>query len=355
MERVFEKRVENLRRKLKENDIDGYLVLYAPNRFYLTGFELFDPQCNESAGCVIVSEKDLWLCTDSRYEEIAKSILDEKSVFIYKKNRLKELREFIKSTGIKNLGFEAGVVTYELYDALRKEISLKPFVKGLVEELRKVKDEKEISAIKRAASLNRKLFETIEGIEVVKYKEKELAWEIEKFFKERDAQGLAFSPIVAAGPNSAIPHHRSSDKKIDKESILLIDSGCRVDDYCSDHTRTFWIGEKKSKKFLELLDIVKEAQQIALNHIKEGIKAKELYNMVVEFFEKYGLSKNFTHSLGHGVGLEVHEEPSLGIQGEEELKENMVITVEPGLYFPGWGGIRWEDMVIVKKDGAEVI
>ncbi len=355
MKKVFENRVENLRRKLKEKEIDGYLVLYAPNRFYLSGFELFDPQCNESAGCLVVTEKDIWLCTDSRYEEIAKNILDEKNVFIYRKNKLKELREFIKKIGVKTLGFEASIVTYDLYEELRKDIYLKPFIKGLVEELRKIKDDEEISAIKKAASLNHKLFETLKGIDVVKYKERELAWEIEKFFKERNAQGLAFSPIIATGPNSAIPHHISSDVNIKTEDVLLIDSGCRIDDYCSDHTRTFWIGEKKSKKFLEVLNIVKEAQQIALSHVREGIKAKELYNIVVQFFEKYGLSKNFTHSLGHGVGLEVHEEPSLGIQGEEELKENMVITIEPGLYFPGWGGVRWEDMVIVKKDGAEVI
>ncbi len=354
MKKNFEQRIERLRKKIKEHNLDGYLVMHAPNRFYLTGFELNDPQCNESAGCVVVTLKDAWLCTDSRYTESAKKVFPEDKIFLYRQ-RLKELPEFLKGLEIKKMGFESNVLTYEAYNALKTKVNLIPFNKGLVEELRIIKDQEELKAIKRACKLNHACFQNIKQLDLSNFKEMDLAWEIEVFFKNNGADSIAFSTIVASGSNSALPHHISSKEKIKRNNILLVDMGCRADNYCCDHTRTFWVGDKEIDRFRKVLNLVKEAQNIAINNIRAGVPAKDLYKDVVKFFEKHGVHQNFVHSLGHGVGLEVHESPSLGPRSEEVLKENMVITVEPGLYFPEWGGVRWEDMVIVKKDGCEKI
>lgn len=355
MKDIFLKRRKRLKEKIYNLDIDAFLVLYPANRFYLSGFELHDPQCNESAGFLIITKNDKdYLCTDPRYYDAALRVWDKDSVFIYSNDKYNEIINFILKQDIKNLGFEKDIMTYEFYLKLKDKINMVPY-KGIVEELRQIKDEKEIDLIKASCSLNHNLFEFVERIHLEGMLETELEWEIEKFFRENGAEEMAFKSIVATGKNAALPHYIPGKDKILKHRCLLVDTGCRLNSYCSDQTRTYWIGEKPTEDFQKTFRLVREAVDLAIKNLRPGMIIKDLYFLVKEFFNSHGVGDRFTHALGHGIGLNTHEPPSIGPKNENVFKPNMVVTIEPGLYFPEWGGVRWEHMVVVTESGAQVL
>ncbi len=174
-------------------------------------------------------------------------------------------------------------------------------------------------------------------------------------FREEGAEGMSFSPIVAWGKNSALPHHCPSSQRIEEGAPLLIDVGGRYMGYCSDQTRTMWIGEDIPSFFLETLDLVKRAQQLAIEKIRPGMVIRDLYLLVKSFFQDEGVGDRFTHALGHGIGLDTHELPGIGPKNNNRFRPNMVVTIEPGLYFPQWGGVRWEYMVVIGDEGAKIL
>ncbi len=352
---IFLKRRKALKEKLYKEDIDAFMVLYPANRFYLSGFELHDPQCNESAGFLIITKKDKdYLCTDPRYYNAALRLWEKDSIFIYTTDKYKQIVDFITKNNIKNLGFEKDILTYEFYSHLKEQINMVPY-KGFVEQLREMKDEKEIELLKVSCKLNHKLFEFVKSINVVGMLETELEWEIEKFFRENGAQEMAFKSIVASGKNAALPHYIPGKEKIKSDKCLLIDTGCRLNAYCSDQTRTFWVGNNAPEYFEKTAKLVKEAVTLAVENLRPGMVIKDLYFLVKDFFNSHGVGERFTHALGHGIGLNTHEPPSIGPKNEKVFKSNMVVTIEPGLYFPEWGGFRWEHMVLIKEDGVEVL
>ena len=351
----IKKRREKIREKIQQQELDAYLVLHPANRYYLSGFELHDPQCNESAGCLIITAEGRdWLCTDPRYLEAAKNLWPENDLYIYKKDRGKNLSDFVSGLGISRLGFEKKIMSFELYQELSQGLELQPF-KGLTEELRLQKQDLELQYLQESCDLNHEIFAQIPVMLEKGCTEASLAWKIEKMFRERGASELAFSPIVAFGANAALPHHLPGEDKLTEGTPVLVDVGARYQQYCSDQSRTFWFGKHPTQEFQKLLDTVKQAQQLAIDNIRPGKEIKGLYRMVVDFFESHSLGKHFTHALGHGIGLETHEAPGVGPNQETVLQEGMVITVEPGLYFSGWGGIRWEHMVAVTPEGAKVL
>ena len=351
---VFATRREALRRKLKENGLEAYLVLHPANRYYLSGFELHDPQCNESAGCLLITVQGRdWLCTDGRFLEAARQCWPEETIFGYTGNRAGQLAEFLADK-TKSLGFESRIMSHQLFDWLSSELELVPS-RGLVEEMRMIKDESEIEALRHSCRLNHDVLTELKSQRIAGRSEAAIAWELEKSFREGGASELAFPPIVASGVNAARPHHLPGTTEIQEQAPLLLDTGARLGNYCSDQSRTLWIGSRPTSEFQATLDLVRQAQKLAIDSIRPDLAVRDLYIRVSEFFRKHGVADSFPHALGHGIGLETHEPPGLGSTSRDVLQPGMVITIEPGLYYPGWGGVRWEHMVVVREHGAEVL
>lgn len=352
---IYQARRERLRRVLHDKGIEALIVSHAANRYYLSGFELHDPQCNESTGwLVILASGEDCLFTDPRYTDAAKRVWDENELYIYNADKFKLVADTLKGKGLSNVAFEPRAMHLFDHDKLAERLSLRS-VDNLVEELRIIKDADEIRRMEASMDLNHRVFEYIETQLVPGRTEEEISWDIEKFFRENGAEGMAFSSIVGVGPNAALPHAIPGKTKLRDNEMVLIDTGCRFMKYNSDQTRTFWVGDTPSARFQETMSLVREAQQAAIDIIRPGLAFGEAYRVSRAVFERAGVADLFTHGLGHGVGLETHEPPSLSRMASGELKEGMVVTVEPGLYDPAWGGIRWEYQVLVTKDGCKVM
>ncbi|MEF2230072.1 MAG: Xaa-Pro peptidase family protein [Pseudodesulfovibrio sp.] len=352
---LYAARRENLRRALHDRGIEALIVSHAANRYYLSGFELHDPQCNESSGWLVVTASGAdHLFTDPRYTDAAKRVFDENNLHIYAANKFELVADVLKGAGVKTAAFEPRAFSLFDHDKLSPRIPLAG-VDNLVEELRIIKDADEIKRMDAAIELNHRLFEYIETRLIPGRTEKEVAWDVEKFFRENGAEELAFSTIVGVGPNAALPHCIPGDTKVRENEMVLIDTGCRFARYNSDQTRTFWVGDTISDRFKKTMDLVREAQQTAIDIIRPGLPMIDAYRAAYAVFEREGVAHQFTHGLGHGIGLETHEPPSLSRVGKGVLAEGMVVTVEPGLYDPAWGGIRWEYQVLVTKDGCRVM
>ncbi|MDY7001479.1 MAG: Xaa-Pro peptidase family protein [Thermodesulfobacteriota bacterium] len=348
-------RRERVRKALKKHGLDALLVTHAANRYYLSGFELHDPQCNESAGMLLITAKGTdWLITDSRYVEAAEKLWSKENIFVHSPSKTAQLKKFLRDKCSGTLGFEPEALSVAQHTKLSQDQDMKP-ISGLVESLRLFKDESEIKAMRRSCKVNHKVFERIEPKLIPGVTEKTLAWETEKLFRTLGASELAFPSIVAVDGNAAMPHAIPGETKITDGCLALLDLGGRVDNYCSDQTRTFWVGNKPTDRFKRTLDQVKTAQAKAIAAIRPGISIKEAALEALKYLEKHGVAKHFTHGLGHGVGLETHEAPRFNHKARGNFKPGMVVTAEPGLYFPGWGGVRWEHMVLVTEDGCEVL
>ncbi|WP_300124120.1 Xaa-Pro peptidase family protein [Desulfovibrio sp.] len=355
---MYAARRDRLRGLMARRGLDALLVSRAPNRFYLSGFELHDPQCNESAGSlVITADSRDWLATDARYTDAAARLWDEDRIFRYGADAARDLAGLLRRSGAR-AGFEAKGVSFSFGRELMAHAGRFPALEaadGLVERLRRCKEPAEIAAMERSFSLNHRLMRHVEeGLARGQWRgreERELAWEIERFFRGNGAEGLAFASIVAAGANGALPHAIPGRTRIPAEGPVLVDVGCRVDSYCSDQTRTFWAGDKPSREFSRTLSLVREAQAAAMAVMKPGVALADVYAAALKVFKAAGVEKHFTHGLGHGVGLETHEAPSLSPRATGALLPGMTVTVEPGLYYPEWGGVRWEHTVLVTEDG----
>ncbi len=354
--KTFENRREALRAAVRERGLWGLLVTQAANRFYLSGFELHDTQCNETAGWLLVcADGRDTLITDPRYQVAAETCLGPDKVFIYTGQRFAAVRSFLK--GLEKpggLGFESkGLSVYE-HAQLAQDLGLAE-ADGLVEKLRRCKDSDEVAAIRASNQLNHRLFRNLPRFLEPGRTEEEVAWDIERFFRENGAQSMAFPSIVAVGKNAALPHAIPGDTVIRHDELVLVDTGCRVQNYCSDQTRTFWVGNEPSPRFARMLEQVKEAQLAAIKTLRPGLPLADAYLAARAVFEAHKVAEYFTHSLGHGVGLETHEAPTLSSLSSGSLEPGMVVTVEPGLYYPEWGGARWEHMALITEDGAEVL
>ena len=355
----YQSRRERLRASLKDAGLDALLITHAANRYYLSGFELHDPQCNESSGWLLVtaSGRD-WLLTDPRYETAAKRLWPETDLFIYSAPKLGSIRSFLAGQVRGDLGFEPGAMSVKDHCELTMEsdprLTMVPTT-GLVEAMRRIKDAAEIEALRASCALNHTVFGQLEALMEPGMTEKAIAWEAEKLFREQGASELAFPSIVAVDANAALPHAEPGPDRVPASGLVLVDMGARLSEYNSDQTRTFWVGGAPSQRFATTMDQVLRAQQAALDIIRPGLPIKEAYLAARASFEGDGVAPYFTHALGHGIGLETHEGPSLGSRTQGTFEPGMVVTVEPGLYYPDWGGIRWEYMAVVTHDGVEVL
>ncbi|KPJ66789.1 MAG: hypothetical protein AMJ45_03590 [Syntrophobacter sp. DG_60] len=345
-------RLNGLKKIISENNLGTLLVSHPANRRYLSDFTAEDPQVGESAGYLLISKNRTILLTDPRYAGKAKRETNWE-IKIYKKDFFKEILGLLKEFP-KPIGFEAQHLTYRLYQRLSESIEITP-TENIIETLRKIKDKEEIKSIKRALAITKKVFIGLERFLKPAKTEKDIAFWIEEKIRREYKAELAFSPIVASGANAAIPHATPSGKPIKKHEPIIIDLGAKWDGYCADMTRTFYLGEK-DETFKRVYNLVAKAQSLAFSKICAGMMTNEADAIAREFLKRQGYKDEFAHSLGHGVGLLVHEAPGLSQKEPfEKLKENMIVTVEPGLYLEGWGGIRLEDMVLIKKKKSIVL
>jgi len=366
IEDIIGDRIQNLRQKMKtgspEPNIDTFLVLIEENRRYLSGFSGEDGQYDESAGALLISPDACILATDSRYETQARQECPGYDVRIYQKGLAKELPEILKELKTRRLGFESRRLSYDGYKKIYEQldqsglsIDLIPTME-MVETLRLIKDESEIEAIRKAVHLAEEAFTDLIQTELLPgAAENHIAWELEKRMREAGAQSVSFPVITASGPNSALPHAIPSGRVFQAAEPLLFDWGARLDGYCSDMSRTVFL-EPPNERLKKIYTTVYDAQQKAIDAIKPGKTTCEIDAIARSHIEEKGYKGYFGHGLGHGVGLAVHEPPSLSPVTERDrtIAENMVFTVEPGIYLPDKGGVRLENMVVVRSHGAEV-
>lgn len=331
-------RIKKLQKLLKEWKVEGCLIENRIDLFYLTGFDL-------SAGTLLVLRRSCRLFIDGRYLE---SVRREKKIPFAK---LETLDTHLKG----ELAFDSCTTSFARYQQLKKQkCTLKP-IPRLLKQLRGKKDPEEIELLKKSGTLNLQGIEYIQKLLKEGITEKELASAFEIFCLKKGAEKLSFEPIIAFGANTALPHHRAGSTVLKKGDLVLMDVGVVVGRYCSDLTRIFFFG-KKDLELKKIETAVKEAHAAALALCRSGVKVSALEDAAHAVIKKAGLEKLLAHGLGHGVGLEVHEYPRINKKSEDKdllLESGMVITIEPGLYLPGKGGIRYEDTVIIKENGYE--
>lgn len=354
----YAKRIKKLQKQLRRQKVDALLVSQPHNRRYLSGFTATDHDIGESSGVLLIPARgEGVLLTDFRYQLQAEQEVPHLKVRLYTRGLTNLLKTLLPEYDIARLGFESDYMLHSTHramkDAFRKKgIVLVP-VSGMIEKMRTIKDEEEIALIRESVALNEKVFQDVFTTITSAHTEIEIALALEQRMRVLGAAGASFATIVAAGENSALPHAVPRNSRIGAAGPLTIDMGLILNGYCSDMTRTFIPGKKVTKKYQDLHRIVRQAQLAGMAAIKNGVSGKAVDKAGRDIIVDAGYGDYFGHSLGHGVGLAVHESPRLSIRSKDTLKTGMIVTVEPGIYIPGWGGIRLENMVLVTDDGCE--
>lgn len=334
-------------RQVLPSETDGLLTMQGLNRSWLTGF-------TGSSGMVVTGrEHRPVLLTDFRYTQQATAQASDFQVIQTDRDSLADLLNVLQQQGIKRLGFEKDFITFAQYKSLESKlegVELVP-LEDIVLNLRSIKDEVEIELLSQAVAIADQAFTHILGFLKPGLTERQVALELEHFMQSLGADGASFEIIVASGPRSSLPHGVATDRVLGKDEFVKLDFGCRYQGYCSDMTRTVVLGRADEKQ-REVYDIVREAQEAAVRGIRAGITGKEADALARDLITARGYGEMFGHGLGHGIGKAVHELPGVGSQSEKILPAGSVVTVEPGIYIPEWGGVRIEDMVVVQEGGC---
>jgi len=344
-------RLQKLRQRLAEEEIEAIFISQPENRYYLSGFD-------GSAGFLLITSQDTVLATDFRYLEQVKSQAPDYEIFQISGDIVDWFPALVMELNLTKLGFEASHITFAMYRQLTdvlKQAHLKLIpTDGLIESLRAIKEPEEIELITEAVEISDNAMDYINDVIHIGMSEKEAAWEIEKFMRENGSESLPFDIIVASGPNSALPHAKPSLRTIHSGEPVVIDIGARIGGYSSDLSRTICLGAPDDT-FNKIYDTVLGAQLAALAIISEGMTGGQIDNVARTVIQEAGYSEAFGHGLGHGIGLTPHEQPCLGQNSPENLVNGVVFTVEPGIYLSGWGGVRIEDVVVMENGKAIVI
>jgi len=329
--------------------VDGVLITSAANRRWISGF-------TGSAGRVLVTRDKAILATDSRYWEQAEQQAPQFEIF-RQKGKAGETGDFLQAGGGTRLGFEARHMTVAELKSLKKEREFRwKALDYTLEPLRAVKSADELAAIREAARITDETVGQVPRLAHVGVSEREIAWELEKFMRDSGADGVAFDIIVAAGPNSALPHHHPGEHRLQPGDMIVVDLGSEVRGYRSDLTRTFFMGESAGEDFWDIFNTVHRAQIAAIDGIKAGVIGKEIDALARDVITAAGHGDHFGHGTGHSLGLEIHEFPRFGPGADKDvIPAGSVMTVEPGIYLPGYGGVRIEDLVLVTDEGAEYL
>jgi Xaa-Pro aminopeptidase len=341
-------KLTKLRSMLRQEGIDGLLLTNSYNRTYMTGF-------TGTAGVVLLSAERALFITDFRYVEQAQKQAVGYEIVQHTGPITEEVAKRAKELGITKLGFEQDTLTYSEYRMYgdKTEAELVP-VSGLVEKLRLIKTDAEIKILKEAAQIADAAFTHILSFIRPGVSELAVSNELEFFMRKHGAASSSFDIIVASGHRSALPHGVASEKLIETGEFVTLDFGAYYKGYCSDITRTITVGEP-SQDLKDIYDVVLEAQLRGLDGIRAGVTGKEADALTRDYITEKGYGQYFGHSTGHGIGLEIHEGPGLSIRSDTVLEPGMAVTVEPGIYIAGLGGVRIEDDVIVTKEGNEIL
>lgn len=348
-----------IRQSLKQRRLDAVLIASPENRRYLSSFSPPDGSLTETSGWLLIpAEGSPYLLTDSRFRLEAEEEAPDFRTVIYPRNLLSSLRDLLKEQEIRRLAFESRSLLHSTYLELADKLSgtgieITP-LENLVERMRLCKEPGELEKIKASVKLNEEVFREVYQRLEPGMTEVEAALDLERTMRLKGAEGPSFPTIVAGGPNGVSPHAVPDQRPLQKGEPVLIDMGLVLDGYCSDMSRTIVLG-KPDRRTTERIRLVRRAQQAAIRVIRDGIPAREVDRAARSLIADEGMRKYFNHGLGHGVGLAVHEAPSLNRRNRKKLREGMVVTVEPGIYIQGWGGVRLENMVVVKKEGCEVL
>jgi len=347
------KRLQRSRVSINEKGLDALLISQSDNVRYLSGF-------TGSSGWLLISEQNAVLATDFRYVEQAKRESPNFEITRTKQQLQDWLPDIVTDFRWHKLGFEANDISYDSYHKVNDVIKTRQVnlelipTTGIVEQLRSIKEPEELVFIKKAAELTDAVFEKAKVLIRPGIMEKEAAWEIEKSFRQEGSEGVPFEIIVASGSNSALPHARPTEKIIRSDEPVLIDMGARINGYCSDFSRTIFLG-KLNKTFKDIYDVVLRAQTIAIEKIKSNMAASQADNLARSVIEQAGYGDCFGHGLGHSVGLAVHESPTINPNSSDLLTDGMVFTIEPGIYLSGQVGVRIEDLVVLENGKVKVL
>jgi Xaa-Pro aminopeptidase len=347
-------RLARLRDKLEENLLDAFLVSSPENRRYLSGF-------TGSAGYLFISRKDAVLATDFRYIEQAGQ---QAPGFRVERTgaSLSWLPEMASAASARRVGFEAQVMTVGTHSSFLKAVEEANGDDGLtlvqtsdiIDKIRATKYDDELALLTRAIEITDRALDEVGPAVEPGMTEAQVAWDLERSMREQGAEAMAFDIIVGAGPNGALPHHRADDTVIRDGQPVVIDMGAAYEGYCADLTRTIFVGEPDDT-FKKVYSTVLRAQLAAEERVRAGMTGEETDAISRDVIAEAGYGDAFGHSLGHGVGLAVHEYPRVGPRASDVLEDGMVFTIEPGIYLPDWGGVRIEDVVVMESGRARVL
>ncbi|HJH11088.1 MAG TPA: Xaa-Pro peptidase family protein [Metalysinibacillus jejuensis] len=339
-------KLTKLRQALQQSSLDALLVTSEFNRRYITGF-------TGTAGVALVTKEDAVFITDFRYTSQANDQVEGFRVVQHSGSLIKEVATQVEKLGVKTLGFEQDAMTFAEYEQYKENVSSQ-FVptSGIIEKIRLIKTPQEITIIKAACAIADDAFTHILNFIEPGKTELEVANELEFFMRKQGATSSSFDTIVASGLRSALPHGVATNKVIEKGDFVTLDYGALYNGYISDMTRTIAVGEP-SEKLVDMYNAVLASQLLALEKVGPNMTGKEADAIARDYLTAQGYGEAFGHSLGHGIGLEVHEAPSLSVRGETVLEPNMTVTLEPGVYLPGIGGVRIEDDILITATGNE--
>ncbi len=350
-------RVTKLRKRLEDLELDAVVVTHPSNRRYLTGFEGDDIPPNESSGHVVIGLDRAVIVVSPLEAQHAREQATGFEVF----HRIRPLAAadaaVVQEIGAKRVGFEADAILYNDYMTLRNnlddEVELVPIGEA-INNIRAIKTPDEIAVIERAIHMTDQAFERVAATIQVGDSERAIAFRLDIAMRELGATGYSFPTIVASGPNAALPHHEPSDRVIQEGEPIVIDMGAMVDGYCADLTRTVWVGEPNDT-LRAIYPVVQRAISETEAELQPGMSGREGDGIAREVIAGAGYGEFFMHGLGHGVGVRVHEGPSMAPRVEEPLQPGHIVTIEPGIYLPGQGGVRIEDVAVIEENGIRIL
>lgn len=351
---MIKDRLAKLRPELIKNEVDAILISQPKNRLYLSGF-------NGSDGWLLITAKDTIIATDFRYIEQTKRQSPDFTLFEIKGKMTEWFPKLVDGLNIRQLGFESGATTFTQYQQFNEivagqklSLALKP-LENVVENLRSIKEPEEIALIRKAAEIGDHAFNYVADRIKPGMTEKQIAWALEKQMRENGSGSVPFEVIVGAGPNGALPHAQPSNRAVALHEPIVIDMGADFEGYSSDLTRTVCLGTPDAT-FTKIYSLVQRAQEAAINGIQAGMSGVEADSLARNVIKAAGYSEMFGHGLGHGVGLDVHDPaPRLSYLSSNVLANGMVFSIEPGIYLPEWGGVRIEDLAMLKDGKVELL
>ncbi|HLZ07584.1 MAG TPA: Xaa-Pro peptidase family protein [Chloroflexota bacterium] len=353
---IYRRRTDAARDVLGRSGLDAIVIGQPANREYLSGFSWHDETSSASVGWIVLTESSGFLLTNFNHAAAAESS-GHLEVSCGPGRLIDALVDLLGKLPGRRIGFESEWISVSTFECLQKAIAPARelvAVDGLIEKLRETKDSEETARVRKSAAITDEAYCDVAKQLRPGQSEREIAWMFERSLRDHGADGMAFGPSVAAGTHAAVPHHESTDYVIQPGDPVWVDLGARCDGYCADLTRSFCLG-RVSTEYVDRWNLVLSAETAALDALRECLTGKQIDAVARDLIASAGLAAEFGHGLGHGLGMMIHEAPRLSWLSDDVMRSGMVVTIEPGVYFSGWGGIRIEDVALVQPDGCLIL